>query len=187
MTVVKTCVLGFARIVNFHRKLGGNAWYQMTSCSVYKLRELPRGGTRYSGAVWASVFWVVSNCIVYALLCIFFYYCCCFSSFFAVLLNHFYPNSWVLHLFFFPGAPPHPPGGKEWVRSCVVLSCWMWLNHNILLQSRGVYFKISFRVHREGNYMNLFPLENKQNSQSNKFTSLRCKNLLTFWSSYLYL
>lgn len=113
MTVVKTCVLGLAGIVNFHRKLGGNAWYQMTSCSVYKLRELPRGGTRYSGAVWASVFWVVSNCIVYALLCIFFYYCCCFSSSFAVLLNHFYPNSWVLHFFFFSwsSSPPSRWGG----------------------------------------------------------------------------
>jgi len=69
---------------------------------------------------------VVSNCIVHHLYIIIIIIIIIFSSF-AFLLNCLYLNPGV-SVFFFPFLLPIPL--SRWKVSCVVLSCWLGLNHD---------------------------------------------------------
>ena len=110
--------------------------YHMTSCPVYKLGGVGVGD-RCSGTNWGSVggWWAIALLIICTFQS-FYYYCYHFLSviiiiisfFFSVLLNHSYFNPQVL--LFFLIFSPIPLGGGEWVSGCMVLSCWLGLNHD---------------------------------------------------------
>ena len=109
----------------------GDIRHHMTSCSVYKLRELAgeEGSLLRNGL--SIRFRVVSNCIVHHSLYTFFYqyYCCYYFSPCVVLLNCPYLSPWGFAFFFRFSSPSHQRG-KEWASSRVVLSCWLGLNHD---------------------------------------------------------
>ena len=110
--------------------------YRVTSCPVYKLGGVGMGDRCLgTNRVSISRWWAIALCIT----CIFqsvYYYCCHFISviiiiisfFFSVLLNCSYLNPGVLLLFLI--FSPIPLDGGEWVSGCVVLSCWLGLNHD---------------------------------------------------------
>ena len=105
--------------------------YLVMSCLVYK-----QGGSWPGETDHCSV----SNCIVHRLICIFqfFYYYYChfiivviiiiiFFLFCPIKLSLSQPRSFT----FFPLIlSPIPLGGGKWLSGCVVLSCWLGLNHD---------------------------------------------------------
>ena len=84
--------------------------WHVTSCPVYELGQLG-GGQRLLDVVH----WVVSNCIVHHLFCVYSIVTIIITiiSSFAFLLNCLYLNPWI---FTFSPSPPHPMG--SWGREC---------------------------------------------------------------------
>ena len=116
------------------------------SCPVYKLGAVGLRGDHCSGTNWALVseWWAIASYITCIFQSFYYYYChfiivIIMSFFFSVLLNCSYLNPWVL-LVFFPILSPIPLGGGQWVSGCVVLSCWLGLNHN----SREEWFHVTW-------------------------------------------
>ena len=106
-------------------------------------------GDRCSGTNWASIsgWWAIALHIVCAFQS--FYYCCChfisvtiiiISFFFSVLLNCSYPMSFTFLSFFFRFPAPSQWVGGKWVSGCMVLSCWLGLNHDICASWLSIWF-----------------------------------------------
>jgi len=116
-------------------------------CSVYNWRSRPGQGDRWSGAGWTSrLGGEKSHRISLALYIVLSVLLLLFFSLFSVMLNCHYPSPWVLLFFFRFFSLPHHRG-QEWASGCVVLCCWLGLNHNADLHGNPSTRDLCLQLH----------------------------------------
>jgi len=102
--------------------------YHMASCSEYKL-----GGVGWAGiaAQEQAGYWLSDGEQMHPCITCFVYSVITVLSSFVILLIYLYLNPRV-SLFFFNSPPTscRVGGGREQTSGCMVLSCWLGLNHN---------------------------------------------------------